>query len=68
MEMMRSVYPHDQVFGEFRTVNSYIDCPPDELLTTGRHLPLEEDGLACEDSRPPRSPVCGSHTTDWVET
>ena len=32
MEMMRSVYPHDQVFGEFCTVNGYIDCPPDELF------------------------------------
>jgi hypothetical protein len=32
MEMMRSVYPHDQVFGEYCTVNSYIDCPPDELF------------------------------------
>ena len=32
MEMMRSVYPHDEVFGEFCTVNDYIDCPPDELF------------------------------------
>jgi len=32
LEMMRSVYPHDQVFGEFCTVNGYIDCPPDELF------------------------------------
>ena len=31
MDMMRSVYPHDQVFGEYCTVNDYIDCPPDEL-------------------------------------
>ena len=31
MEMMRSVYPHEQVFGEYCTVNEYIDCPPDEL-------------------------------------
>src|SRR5215212_5692519 len=31
MEMMRSVYPHDQVFGEYCTVNDYIDCPPDQL-------------------------------------
>ena len=31
MEMMRSVYPHDQVFGQYCTVNDYIDCPPDEL-------------------------------------
>lgn len=32
MEMMRSVYPHDQVFGEYCTVNDFIDCPPDELF------------------------------------
>src|ERR1700680_4259922 len=31
MEMMRPVSPHDQVFGEYCTVNDYIDCPPDEL-------------------------------------
>lgn len=31
MEQIRSVYPHDQVFGEYCTVNDYIDCPPDEL-------------------------------------
>jgi hypothetical protein len=31
LEMMRSVYSHDQVFGKFCTVNDYIDCPPDEL-------------------------------------
>src|ERR1700738_810586 len=32
METMRSVYPHDQVFGTYCTVNDYIDCPPDELF------------------------------------
>jgi hypothetical protein len=32
MEQIRSVYPHDQVFGEYCTVNDYIDCPPDELF------------------------------------
>ncbi len=32
MEGMRSVYPHHQVFGEYCTVNGYIDCPPDELF------------------------------------
>ena len=31
LDMMRSVYPHDQVFGQYCTVNDYIDCPPDEL-------------------------------------
>jgi hypothetical protein len=32
MEMMHSVYPHDEVFGRYCTVNDYIDCPPDELF------------------------------------
>ena len=32
MEMMRSVYPHDDVFGTYCTVNEYVDCPPDELF------------------------------------
>src|SRR6201997_5861544 len=33
MEMMHSVYPHDEVFGQYCTVNDYIDCPPDELFS-----------------------------------
>src|ERR1700678_3420550 len=32
MERMRSVYPHDEVFGQYCTVNDYVDCPPDELF------------------------------------
>ena len=32
MERMRSVYPHDQVFGTYCTVNDVIACPPDELF------------------------------------
>lgn len=32
MDMMRSVYPHDQIFGQYCTVNDYIDCPPDDLF------------------------------------
>jgi hypothetical protein len=32
LEMMRSVYPHDEVFGQYVTVHDYIDCPPDELF------------------------------------
>ncbi|MCV7386341.1 SRPBCC family protein [Mycolicibacter longobardus] len=32
MEMIHSVYTHDAVFGEYCTVNDYIDCPPDELF------------------------------------
>ena len=65
LEMMRSVYPHDQVFGEFCTVNGYIDCPPDELfdyLADTRSLeewtyslrgftPTEEPGLSGSSTR-----------------
>jgi len=29
---MRSVYSHDDVFGQYCTVNEYVDCPPDELF------------------------------------
>lgn len=29
---MWSVCPHNQTFGEYSTVNDYIDCPPDELF------------------------------------
>jgi len=59
MEMMRSVYPHDQVFGEYCTVHDFIDCPPDELFeyladtrslaewtySTRGFTPTEEQGL-----------------------
>jgi hypothetical protein len=31
-EKLRSVYPHDEMFGQFCTVNAYVDCPPDELF------------------------------------
>ncbi|MGC2652772.1 MAG: SRPBCC family protein [Mycobacterium sp.] len=32
MAKMRSMYPHDEVFGQYCTVNDYVDCPPDELF------------------------------------
>jgi hypothetical protein len=32
LDIIRSVYPHDEVFGQFRTVNCFIDCPSDELF------------------------------------
>jgi hypothetical protein len=31
-EMTHAVYPHDQVYGQFCTVQTHIDCPPDELF------------------------------------
>ena len=29
MAKMRSAYPHEDVFGQYCTVNDYVDCPPD---------------------------------------
>ena len=29
---IRSAYPHNEVFGQYCTVNDYVDCPPDELF------------------------------------
>lgn len=31
LDMLRSVYPHEQVFGEYCTVQTYIDAPPREV-------------------------------------
>jgi len=43
VERVRSVYPHDEVFGQYCTVNDYIDCPPDELYEYLSHTrSLEE--------------------------
>lgn len=32
MAQMRSMYPHDEVFGRYCTVSDYVECPPDELF------------------------------------
>jgi hypothetical protein len=32
MDMLRSVYPHDQVFGEYCPVQAYIAAPPQEVF------------------------------------
>jgi len=31
-EMTHTVYPHDQVYGQFCTVHAHIDCPPEEVF------------------------------------
>jgi hypothetical protein len=28
MDMTHAVYPHDQIYGQFCTIQEYIDCPP----------------------------------------
>jgi hypothetical protein len=31
-ELTHTVYPHDQVYGEYCTLHSYIDCPPQRVF------------------------------------
>lgn len=31
LDMTRSVYPHDEIYGQYCTVNDYIAAPPDEV-------------------------------------
>jgi hypothetical protein len=31
-EMTHAVYPHDQVYGQFCTVQAHIDCPPEQVF------------------------------------
>lgn len=41
MELTHAVYPHDQIYGKYCTLEEYIDCPPEEVfayLAEGRNL------------------------------
>lgn len=31
-ELAHTVYPHDQIYGEFCTVQAHIDCPPEDVF------------------------------------
>jgi len=31
-EMTHAVYPHDQVYGDYCTLQDYIDCPPEDVF------------------------------------
>ncbi|SDE56368.1 SRPBCC family protein [Rhodococcus tukisamuensis] len=42
-EMLHSVYPHEQVYGEYCTLHGYVDCPPRQLYDYLAHIrSLEE--------------------------
>ena len=32
MELTHAVYPHDEVYGPYCTLEEYIDCPPEEVF------------------------------------
>lgn len=31
MELTHAVYPHDQIYGQYCTIEEYVDCPPDDV-------------------------------------
>lgn len=41
LEMTSDAYPHQQVYGEYCTIQEYVDCPPEatyDYLSRGHHL------------------------------
>lgn len=84
MEMTHSVYPHDQVYGTYCTVQEFVDCPPDlayEYLRKGHHLeewtysvrdfePTGTEGLwVGEDKLEPGTPIyCRVESNDQART
>ncbi len=69
LDKLRSVYPHDQIYGEFCPVQGYVDAPPREVFDWLAHTrPLENGATASADSPRPRSRDCGSRRTGWEPT
>jgi hypothetical protein len=31
MELTHAVYPHDETYGQYCTIEEFIDCPPDKV-------------------------------------
>jgi len=76
LDMLRSVYPHDRIFGDYCTVNGYIAAPPREVY---RYLAdtrsLEEWTYSLRDFTPTETPGLwsahdrlGSDTTIYTRT
>lgn len=76
LDMLRSVYPHDRIFGDYCTVHGYIAAPPREVY---RYLSdtrsLEEWTYSLRDFTPTETPGLwsahdrlGSDTTIYTRT
>ena len=52
-EMTHTVYPHDQLYGQFCPVQSYINCPPDLVYAYMSHVKsLEEWTFSTRNFKP----------------
>lgn len=43
VDMIRSVYPHNQIYGDFCTVHGYVDAPPSEVYEWLSHTESLEE-------------------------
>ncbi|MGW5151816.1 SRPBCC family protein [Rhodococcus koreensis] len=76
LDMLRSVYPHEQVFGEYCTVNGYIAAPPRDVYAYLAHTrSLEEWTYSLRGFTPTEQPGLwiahdrlGSDTTIYTRT
>jgi hypothetical protein len=56
-EMTHSVYPHDEVYGQFCTIEEYIDCPPELVFEyMSKTACLEEWTYSVRDFEPSEVP------------
>ncbi len=57
MDITHSVYPHEQVYGNFCTVEEYIDCPPEKVFDyMSSSYSLEEWCYSVRDFKPSHIP------------
>ncbi|HEX7452300.1 MAG TPA: SRPBCC family protein [Polyangiaceae bacterium] len=56
-EMTHTVYPHEQVYGEYCTVHAHIECPPEKLFAyLANPLSLMEWTYSVRDLKPTGEP------------
>lgn len=76
MEMTHAVYPHDEIYGKYCTIQEYIDCPPEKVFEYLAHTPsLEEWTFSLRDMQPTEladtfvfKDKIGDHTTCYCKT
>ncbi|ACP20851.1 hypothetical protein Aasi_1481 [Candidatus Amoebophilus asiaticus 5a2] len=77
LELTHSVYPHDEIYGEYCTIEEYINCPPEKIFSyLADHYNLAEWTYSLRNFRPNENvpeqivgnDVIGAHTKIYVKT